>query len=1279
MATSDTSTATSSPITPNRPIPLRLLVVEDVPDDAALLVAELELAGYALEWERVETPEALRAALQEREWDVVVSDDNLPGFSSAGALAVLKETQLDLPFIIVSGAIDEERAIAAMKAGAHDYVMKGNRLRLLPAIEREVREAEQRRARRAAEQALARAAADYLTQLERRVEERTAELQRAQHAKEELLATVSHELRTPLASMLGAVELLRDGTIGDSDRRQLLDVTLAEGQRLRALIENFLSLQRMEHGWHTVTPRPTLVHDLLDHIAEDAGADTTHPIVVDVEDGVPDVLADREQITLVLSNLVSNARKYSPAGGAITLAARTAQLPNRAPAVELAVTDRGLGIPADALPRLFERFYRVDAPPHRAIPGTGLGLSICQRVVTSHGGRIWAESDGPGLGSTFRFTLPIATATGDVTFLFTDIEGSTRLWERIPDWMRNALARHDAILRQTIELHGGRVFKTIGDAFCAAFRDSSHALDAALSIQRALRSETWGEEWGVDGLRVRVALHTGPVQERDGDYFGPAVNRVARLLAAGHGGQILLSQATQDLVREALPDAVALRDMGERRLKDLTKPEHIFQVVADDLPATFPPLRSLDARRNNLPPQLTPLVGRERETEEIRVRLLEPDVRLLTLTGPGGTGKTRLSLQVAADSIDDFDHGVFFVPLAEIADPDLVPDAIALALEIREEAARPVRDTLVDALRDQHLLVVLDNMEQVVDAAPFIGDLLRACPRAKLLVSSRIELRVYGEREYPVPPLGTADAVRLFVERSRAARPDFSPTGAAADAVAQICARLDGLPLAIELAAARIRLLAPEEMLARMERSLPLLTEGARDLPARQQTLRNLIGWSWDLLDDDEKTLFRRLAAFRGAFSPDAAETVVATEHVADGLVALADKSLLRESGDESAPRFEMLQTIREYALEQLEASDEADTIHERHAAHFLTFAETARSKLSGTEQVAWLDRLEDDHDDLRAALGWWEQRRDIEHAAQLAASLWNFWLIRGHFHEGRAQLERLLALVPTDAPSTAWAQVRNGAGTLAAEQSDYDAARQHFEHSLAIWQSMGDERRVANLLLNLGGLAWRQTDYPAARDFLERSLEIMRRAGTREGVANALNNLGLVVKDQGDPAAARPYLAESLAITREVGDKRGIAHALVNLADAAVDAGDLTAARAHAEEAVALGWEVHDQRLLAEALEARACCAAAGRDPVRAMRLGAAAAALRRSIGAAPPPPQQARLDRWLEPLKTGTAAPEWAIGLALSPEAAVALALSIESASAPPDVVPPLTARPA
>jgi predicted ATPase/signal transduction histidine kinase/class 3 adenylate cyclase len=1240
-------------------------MVEDSEDDAFLLAAEVESAGYALQWHRVQGADDLRAALGSAQWDVVISDDNLPGFSADGALAILKDTGVDVPFIIVSGAISEERAVAAMKAGAHDYVMKGNRLRLLPAIERELEEASQRRARREAELALAQQAADYLTQLERRVAERTAELERAQHAKEELLATVSHELRTPLASMLGALELLSTGTLADEQRAQLMDITLGEGQRLRALIENFLSLQRMEHGWHAVTPRPTDLSALLQRVAGETGSSGTHRVVVESDPSLPHAMAEADQIELVLTNLIGTARKYSPDGGTIRVGAAPTEATRRAPAVEVWVRDDGVGIPPEALPRLFERFYRVDAPSHRGVPGTGLGLSICRRIVLAHGGRIWAESDGPGHGATFRFTLPAVTAANEVTLLFTDIEGSTKLWERLPDWMRNALARHDAILRREIEAHGGHVFKTVGDAFCAAFRDPATAVEAALAVQRALRKEPWGSEWGVDGLRVRVALHTGPVQERDGDYFGPPLNRVARLLSIGHGGQVLVSLATADLVRDELPEDAALRDMGERRLKDLTRPERVFQLQAPDLPSAFPPLKSLDARRNNLPPQLTQLVGREREAEELRRRLLDPATRLVTLTGPGGTGKSRLSLQVAADSIDDFDHGTFFVPLAEIDDPELVPAAIAAALDVREEATRSVRETLLAALRDQQLLVVLDNLEQVVDCAPFVGELLRACPSVKLLATSRIPLRVYGEREYPLAPLPEDDAVRLFVERARDARPDFETTGAAAAAVAQICARSDGLPLAIELAAARVREMTPEAMLARKDRRQPNQSDGARDLPARQQTLHNLIQWSYDLLDAGEKALFCRLGVFRGAFGLDAAETVAAAPGVASGLASLAEKSLVRRVGEPGAqspePRFELLQTIHEFALEQLEASGDAAAVRDRHAGHFAALAEAAQPNLGGAEQVAWLNRLEADHDDLRAALRWLEEQSqvDLERALRLGAALWGFWLRRGHFHEGRAQLERLLQLVPADAaPSPAWASAYAGAGTLAAEQGDYDVARERFFKALELWQALGDRRRVAGTLLNLGTLARRQADYFAAKEFLERSLDLWSEVGSPQGTATALTNLGVLALDQGDPAAARPYLERSLAIKRELGDTRGTATALINLAEVALDLGDLPESRRAAHEAIRLFQEAGARRGLVDALEACACLAAAEGDPMRGGALAGAAAALREEIGAPAPAVQRARLERWL--------------GAVPAPEAPTSLEEAIDLALAPPTGAP-------
>src|ERR687897_917830 len=442
--------------------------------------------------------------------------------------------------------------------------------------------------------------------------------------------------------------------------------------------------------------------------------------------------------------------------------------------------------------------------------------------------------------------------TGPLTFLFTDVEGSTSLWERNSEAMSEALSRHDEILRAAIEAHDGRVFKTVGDAFHATFSTAPDALEAALEAQRALLREEWAE---TGPLRVRMALHTGTAEERDGDYFGPSLNRVARLLSAGHGGQILLSLATRELVRDRLPDESGLRDLGERRLKDLSSPEHVFQVSASGLRSEFPPLKTLDVPRNNLPAQPTPLVGREKELEEVLALLRTSHVRLLTLTGTGGTGKTRLSLQAAAELTDEFEDGVFFVALAAIADPTLVAPAIMRTLGLTESGNRPAEELLESYLRDKQVLLVLDNCEQVLESVPRLDALLSAAPGLKVLATSRTALRLYGEHEFPVPPLSLPDtaslppvesltryeAVRLFVDRARAIRPDFSLTEENAPAVIEICSRLDGLPLAIELAAARIKLLPPQAMLSRLGNRLKLLTGGARNLPQRQRTLRSAI------------------------------------------------------------------------------------------------------------------------------------------------------------------------------------------------------------------------------------------------------------------------------------------------------------------------------------------------------------------------------------------------------------------------------------------------------
>jgi len=542
----------------------------------------------------------------------------------------------------------------------------------------------------------------------------------------------------------------------------------------------------------------------------------------------------------------------------------------------------------------------------------------------------------------------VVAPSGTVTFLFTDIEGSTKLWERGARAMRSVIGRHDEILNSSIEGIEGFVFKTVGDAFCAAFGSASNAVGAGLEVQRALSSEEWEEGFE---LRVRMALHTGVVEVHQGDYLGPPVNRVARLLSAGHGGQTLLSLATQELVRDALPAGVSLEDLGERRLKDLFRPERVFQVVASDLPSEFPPLRTLESLRNNLPPQSTPLVGREWEVEEVRGRLGQEEVRLLTLKGPGGTGKTRLALQAAADLLEGFEDGVFFVSLAATTDPDLFFKEIAGALGLRESGDVPLEDLLKESLGRRQLLLLLDNFEQVLEAAPLASELLSAAPRLKVLATSRIPLGLYGEHEYSVPPLSVPDpkrlpdlealsqyeAVRLFIERAGAAKAGFGITSENAPAVAQICARLDGLPLSIELAAAREKLLPPKAILTRLSNRLKLLTGGARDLPERQRTLRGAIEWSHDLLDDGERMLFARLSVFSGGRTLEAIEAICDPEgdlpvDALDGVSSLLDKSLLRqEEGPEDEPRFVMLETIHEYSREKLEQSGEAEEIGRAH------------------------------------------------------------------------------------------------------------------------------------------------------------------------------------------------------------------------------------------------------------------------------------------------------------------------------------------------------------
>jgi predicted ATPase/class 3 adenylate cyclase len=660
--------------------------------------------------------------------------------------------------------------------------------------------------------------------------------------------------------------------------------------------------------------------------------------------------------------------------------------------------------------------------------------------------------------------------SGTVTFLFTDIAGSTKLWEQHNDAMSTALARHDTLLREAVESHNGVIFKTVGDAGHLVFSSPFDALAAAAAAQRALHTESWDI---AEPLCVRMAVHTGVAELRGGDYFGPALNRAARLLAAAHGGQILLSMATAELVRDHLPPDLTLRDLGAHRLRDLTRPERIFQLIAPALPTNFPPLSTLDHRPHNLPAQPTPLIGREWELTNICNLLGRDDVQLVTLTGPGGAGKTRLALHAAAELLDQFGDGVYLVALAPTNDPSQVALAIAQVLGVKESGERAMTDRLKDYLSIHQILLVLDNFEQVLDAALLVAELLNVASRLKLLITSRSPLRVSAEHEFSVPPLtlpnhvhlppldrlGYYESVRLFVERAQAVRSDFALTEANASAVVEICHRLDGLPLAIELAAARSRRFPPAALLERLSDPLTLLTGGARDLPARQRTLRATIDWSYNLLPAREQTLFTRLAVFVGGCTLEAIEAVCgadrdleqaqgATPHAArhmhhlsslvEDMELLLDQSLLRqEEGINGEPRLIMLETIRQYALDRWPANGYTQALRQRHADYYLALAELAYSQLRGPEQGLWLARLEAEHDNLRTALEWYKTA-DPERCLRLACALWRFWEMHSHLSEGRAWLRDLLQL-SSGAPAAlrARAQRRWRAGPFAGRLPD--------------------------------------------------------------------------------------------------------------------------------------------------------------------------------------------------------------------------------------------------
>ena len=825
--------------------------------------------------------------------------------------------------------------------------------------------------------------------------------------------------------------------------------------------------------------------------------------------------------------------------------------------------------------------------------------------------------------------------TGTVTFLFTDIEGSTRLLQALGERWQPVLEDHNRLLRGAIRDGGGIDLRTEGDAFFAVFGSCPAAVAAASAAQRALAGHGWPPE---APIRVRMGLHTGEGTLGGDDYVGLDVHRAARIAATGHGGQVLVSAVTSDLVRHDLPDGVGLRDLGQHRLKDLARPERIYQLTIDGLPAEFPPIRSLETP-TNLPLQRTSFVGREREVGRLKELLRGPG--LLTLTGPGGSGKTRLALQAAGELLDTYKDGVFVVELAPLTDPLLIPSAIADAVGARAEGQRGIIDTLRDHVRGREILLVIDNFEHVLDGTSVVAGMLDVAPRLRVLVTSREPLRLAGEQELLVPPLGLPDAgqppspedvarseaVALFEQRAMGIDPGFRVTETNASAVAELCRRLDGLPLAIELAASRIKLLSPQAILERLEHRLQLLTGGPVDLPARQRTLRETIAWSHDLLGDSERTFFRRLAVFAGGWSIDAAEAVANPEaelgpDTLELLGSLVDRSLLQRVPIPSeAVRFGMLDTIREFGLEQLEAAGDAAATRDRHAALFLALAEEAEPHLRSEDQKRWLDHLEVEHDNIRAALRWAIEAGDAPTALRLIGAVWRFWHLHSHLADGRRWAEEVLALPEASGRTRERIRGLTALGGVTYWQQDVPTFRRAYEEALAIATDLPDPAEVAEQTYNLSFAHALEGDFEGMLALINRSRALFEELGNRRGVADCQWILGIAARIGGDLDQSRALEEESLRIHREIGDRFGATVALYALGRTALEQGDMDVAEAGFLEALANDATVGNRTGMGVILDNLAAKARIEGDHLRALRLGGASEAIKEAAGAQAPP----------------------------------------------------------
>jgi predicted ATPase/class 3 adenylate cyclase len=765
-----------------------------------------------------------------------------------------------------------------------------------------------------------------------------------------------------------------------------------------------------------------------------------------------------------------------------------------------------------------------------------------------------------------------ALPSGTVAFLFSDIEGSTQRWESHREAMSAAIERHDAVVHEAVERAGGVIFKPLGDGFCAVFRTAPAAIAAALEAQRAIGKTDFSS---VDGLKVRMAVHVGHADERGGDYFGPSVNRVARLLAIGYGGQVLVSGAAADLSQGEMPAQTGLRDLGLHRLKDLAQPEQVYQLVAPDLPQKFFPLRSLDALPNNLPLQLTSFIGREREIERV-VDLLDTH-RLVTLVGTGGVGKTRLALQVGADVLDRYEDGVWFLELAPLSDGTLILNELAPLFGVQGSGDRPLLDALLAALRPKHALLIIDNCEHLVDpAADIIEKVLRASPKIRILATSREALKIAGETVHRVASLDEESGITLFADRATAATDSFELTEENTPIVAKICRRLDGIALAIELAAARVRAVDVAELFARLDERFRILTGGSRTALPRQQTMRALIDWSYDLLSPVEQTLLRRVAVFSGGWTLDAATNVCAGDElqswdVLDVLTSLVDKSLVTAELNDTLVsgvklRYRLLESTRQYAAEKLASSGERDRMRRAHAEYFALVAQGAEQRWSTMPTRSWRPPLEAEIDNFRSALDWAiAEKQDLELGAGLASALWVMWRELGVRAEGLRYTEAALEVEEVLGARTR-ANLWNAVAVLS--YTLWTKMRDSAERAEQIFVELDDQTGAMRAKLYHGEALTRLQAFERSEAELKDVYAYFKASGEQRWANHALGCLARNSLWGGDGQLARDRYSEVLAAARAQGDERQIYVVMSNLAESEFKMGN-------AKRAIELGREL--------------------------------------------------------------------------------------------------------